>query len=159
MAPKAKAKAFAGEAWEKGLDITDLHMAWDGDLTIRTRLRNGGLLLHEKSGLACDNHICKLNRSVLEPILMGMASSAERKLPSLNDLRNEMQITYRTNCRVGQDVQSAVAGDAVHIRKLLSHVKAKVRRHEVSLDTCPNHASHLSYHINPKPQNPKPYKP
>ncbi|CAE7840314.1 unnamed protein product [Symbiodinium sp. CCMP2592] len=110
-----------------------MHMAWDGDMSIRTRLRGGGMLLHEKSGLSCDNHVCKLNRSVLEPILMGMASSAERKLPSLGDLRNEMQIIYRSNNRVGDEVQASVAGDAIHIRKLLSHVKAKVRRHEVDI--------------------------
>ena len=138
MAPKSRVKGeYEGEANEKGLDISGLHQTWDGDQAIRHRLRNGLAIIHEKSGLAADNNVCKLNRPVLEPILLGMAGTPDRKLPCLADLRNEMQVCFRSNGRTGQAVQDCVVSDAIHIRKLLSHVKTKTRRHEVSLEARP----------------------
>ena len=139
MAPNSKARAkasseFSGEANERGLDITDIHEQWDACVDVRNRLRAGQSLLHPKSGLSCDNSVCRLNRGILEPVLLGMAG-ADRKLPSLPDLRHEMSCCYRANNRVGKEVQEQVVGDAVHIRKLLSHVKSKTRRQEVSLET------------------------
>ncbi|CAE7039892.1 unnamed protein product [Symbiodinium sp. KB8] len=137
MAPNSKARAkasseFSGEANERGLDITDIHEQWDACVDVRNRLRAGQSLLHPKSGLSCDNSVCRLNRGILEPVLLGMAG-ADRKLPSLPDLRHEMSCCYRANNRVGKEVQEQVVGDAVHIRKLLSHVKSKTRRQEVDL--------------------------
>ncbi|CAE7231791.1 unnamed protein product, partial [Symbiodinium sp. KB8] len=68
MAPKSRVKGeYEGEANEKGLDISGLHQTWDGDQAIRHRLRNGLAIIHEKSGLAADNNVCKLNRPVLDP--------------------------------------------------------------------------------------------
>ena len=134
MAPTARVRAeFMGEAYESGLDISGIHEAWDAAVDIRNRLRGGGGILHPKTGLCCDNSTCSLNRSLLTPALLGMSDNPDRKLPSLNDLRHEMLCCYRSNNRVGKEVVEAVAGDAVHMRKLLSHVKSKARRQEVSL--------------------------
>ena len=132
MGPKRASSGFLGEAHEPGLDISNIGQMWDGDEVVRMRLREGGALLHPQSGLACDNRCCCLNKEVLVPILFGMASNAERKLPSIGDLRNEMAICFRLNKRMGPDVQASVAGDAIQLRKLLSFVKGKVRRQEVS---------------------------
>ena len=129
MAPKR----ILGESQEPGLDITDVHLVWDGDMEVRSRLRDGGNILHPSSGLICDNAVCALNSPILGPILCTMASSPDRKLPSVTDLRSEMTILMRFNKRLGPDVQTLVLAESIHIRKLLSFVKAKVRRHEVSL--------------------------
>ena len=55
MAAKAKARARAGElpgeAFEKGLDVSEIHQVWDSDSDIRNRLRGGMGLLHPKTGL------------------------------------------------------------------------------------------------------------
>ena len=149
MAPNSKARAkagseFNGEANERGLDITDIHEQWDACVDVRNRLRAGQSLLHPKSGLSCDNSVCRLNRGILEPVLLGM-SGADRKLPSLPDLRHEMSCCYRANNLVGKEVQEQVVGDAVHIRKLLSHVKSTTRRQEVSLETRSIFSERLLY--------------
>ena len=130
MGPK---KVVTGESQEPGLDITDVHMVWDGCPAIRDRLRSGKSFLDEKTGLACDNMTCALNSDVLNPILAGMGAHADRKLPSIGDLRNEMAICFRLNKRVGPEAQQVVASEAIHVRKMLSFVKAKVRREEVSV--------------------------
>ena len=147
-----------GEAFDRGLDISNIHEAWDADVDIRNRLRGGGGLLHPKTGLCCDNSTCGLNRSLLTPVLLGMSGNPDRKLPSLHDLRHEMSCCYQTNNRVGKEVLEAVMGDAVHVRKLLSHVKSKARRQEVGLEAQPNiikiniHSLIVYIHLNlPKP--------
>ena len=146
MAAKTTKAQFRGEAFEKGLDIAEIHQKWDADSEIRNRLRGGAMsLLHPKSGLTCDNSTCSLNKGLLTPILMGMSANPDRKLPGLNDLRHEMACCFRANNRVGKEVMEAVAGDATHLRKLLSHVKSKARRHEVSLEARPNNKRFASF--------------
>ena len=66
-----------------------------------------------------DNRCCCLNKGILIPILYGMASSADRKLPSIGDLCSEMSMCFKLNKRLDPDV-------------LLSFMKAKARREEVS---------------------------
>ena len=56
----------------------------------------------------------------------------DRKLPSVYDLRHEETILLRMNKRIGPEIQDHVSMDSFHIRKLMSHIKAKVRRKEVS---------------------------
>ena len=127
MAPKQ-----LGEAFEKGLDIEEVHLGWDSSSTIRNRLRDGQPFLHPRTGLGCDNSVCSLNSSVLLPILRSM-STADRKLPSVIDLRTEMSATYNMNQRNSKDDQQTIIGESLHVRKMLSHVKTKCRRQEVSL--------------------------
>ena len=124
--------SFSGEAAEPGLCITDVHQAWDSSCDVRQRLRDGYGLMHPTSGLSCDNSVCVSNSGLLLPLLHCMSESSDRKLPSVGDLRSEMMRAFAVNKRVGPDVQSCVAGEAIHVRKLLSFIKAKVRREEVS---------------------------
>ena len=151
MAPNTKGKAnpsspYAGDAFEKGLNIADIHEQWDSKPDVRGRLRDGGGFLHPHSGLCVDNQVCVLNKSILEPIICGMSSSPDRKLPGVGCLRNEIALCFRANKRVGKDVEACLAGDATHVRKLLSFVKAKVRREEVSLASHLNLLTTVSYH-------------
>ena len=129
---KQREKPFAGEAAEPGLSIEGVFEAWDSKGDIRQRLRDGYGMMHTESGLACDNAVCILNADILLPLLHIMSGSRERKLPSVGDLRSEMAKAFTTNKRVGPDVGAAVASEAIHVRKLLSHVKSKARREEVS---------------------------
>ena len=123
---------FVGEAAEPGLSIADLHLGWDSSSNVRQRLRDGSGAMHSRSGLSCDNHTCKINNDLLLPILHAMSENSQKKLPSVGDLRSELAKLFTVNKRVGGDIQGLVASEAIHIRKLLSFVKAKARRGEVS---------------------------
>ena len=134
MAPKRnRRERDQGEAHERGMDITDMAQQWDAAPDVRARLRGGDFIMHPQSGLNCDNSICVLNKSLLMPILSGMFAS-DRKLPCVNDLRREIAACYDLNKRVGPEVDQSIAGDGIHVRKLLSFVKAKCRRGEVSIE-------------------------
>ena len=118
-----------------GLDIKDIFRAWDGDREIRGRLRESSTFLHPKSESRLDNGVCVLNQGVLLPILTRMSLNPERKLPCVSDLRTEMAQCYGINKRGTNPEDSAtIIADSWHVRKLLSFVKAKVRREEVSND-------------------------
>ena len=136
LAPK-----LLGEAYEKGLETQGLHPRWDAASNIRNRFRDGQAFLHPRSGLGCDNSVCALNSSVLLPILWSMRSSPDRTLPSAVDIRTEMSATYNMNHRTSKDDQTACIGESLHVREMLSHVKTKTRRQEVSialqLSVCP----------------------
>ena len=122
---------FSGEAYEPGLNIKDVHVAWDSCDQIRNRLREGGPVMAPETGLYCDNHTCVINYSLLMPLVIAMEQQ-ERKLPSVYDLRHEETILLRMNKRVGPEIADQVSMDSFQIRKLLSHIKAKVRRKEIS---------------------------
>ena len=118
-----------------GLDINNIHATWDSNAEIRSRLRDGSTFLHPRSESKTDNNTCCLNKPILLPIVEKM-SKGDRKLPSVADLRAEMTAVYTTNKRVdnADDMQTIIA-DSWHIRKLLSHIKAKTRRGEVSAES------------------------
>ena len=139
MAPTSNSKktprAPKGDADQKGLDIGGVHEHWESSPEIRGRLRDGGFVMHPQSGLNCDNAVCTMNKQLLLPILAGMFGD-DRKLPAVGQIRSELACLYKLSKRVGPDVEQSIAGDAIHIRKLLSFVKAKCRRLEVSTDFC-----------------------
>ena len=134
MAPKKSGSnsKFKGEAFERGLDIGGMHKVWDSMDEVRSRLRAGGTIMHEETGLCCDNRVSVLNKQLLGPLLQGMAGLTDRKLPSVGDLRQEIMLCFSLNKRVGKDLDEKVALEAMHLRKLLSFIKAKCRRAEVS---------------------------
>ena len=123
---------------ESGLDISGISQVWDGERELRSRLRNGGPFIHPLSDSKVDNQTCVQNIEVLMPLIARMTMSAERKLPGVADLRMEMQVCYEANKRKDNpEDNAAIIADSWHIRKLLSHVKAKVRRNEVSTEPLP----------------------
>ena len=128
---KGQRAEFAGEAYEAGLNIANIHVSWDSCDAIRNRLRQGGPVMDPECGLYCDNRACILNYSLLLPMVIAMQHQ-DRKLPSVYDIRHEETILLRMNKRIGPEIQEQVSMDSFHIRKLLSHIKAKVRRKEVS---------------------------
>ena len=118
------------ESW---LAIEGLYRDWDAEPSIRGRLRDGRTFLHPDTELKCNNTVCILNAAVLTPVLKLMQQNCERKLPGVSDLRTEMAECYGINKRgTNSEDSSTIIGDSWHIRKLLSFVKAKVRREEVS---------------------------
>ena len=118
----------------KGLDIQGVHEAWQAEKTLWVRMRDGLPFLHPSTGLTADNRVCILNKEILYPMLQAMGQYVDRRLPNVSNLRAEIQQFLENNKRLQPADVANVPGDAIHIRKLLSFVKAKVRREEVSQD-------------------------
>lgn len=117
------------------LDITRLHLEWDACEEIRKSVLEGGGLIAEGKGedikAVLDNQMC------LQPFITRMSLTQSRPMPSVDHLRLEVEALYLKNKR-GQtpEDQPDVIAIAWRIRKLLTYLKMKVRRHEVSSVPC-----------------------
>ena len=113
------------------LDIARLHLEWDACEEIRARLREGGGLMVEGKGE--DIKVVLDNVGPLQPLVTRMSLTQSRPMPSVESLRSEVEALYLKNKR-GQtpEDQPDVIAIAWRIRKLLTYLKMKVRRHEVS---------------------------
>lgn len=113
------------------LDLTNVHMDWDGQPEIRDKLRSGSELISPKGGE--DIPSCTGFAQVLQPLVTRMSLTESRPVPAIEGLRVEIEAVYYKNKRGGnpEDVPDVV-GMAWRIRKLLGFIKMKVRRREVS---------------------------
>lgn len=107
------------------------HTEWDGCEDVRDRLRGGGGLLVDGKGE--DIKVVLSNSSVLQPLVTRMSLCQSRPLPNVDALRDEVEQVYLKNKR-GQtpEDQPDVIAISWKIRKLLTYLKMKVRRKEVS---------------------------
>ena len=115
----------------ESLDLATLHTEWDGCEDVRDRLRGGGGLLVDGKGE--DIKVVLSNSSVLQPLVTRMSLCQSRPLPNVDALRDEVEQVYLKNKR-GQtpEDQPDVIAISWKIRKLLTYLKMKVRRKEVS---------------------------
>ena len=110
---------------------------WDSYPDISRRLRDGGPLLDPMTVKNREDiKTCAMNFDLLAPLLEKVRD-ADRKLPSIDDLRDEIAAILQLNKRQGPDALQMVDETARHIKKLLVFIKTKVRRHEVSTATRP----------------------
>ena len=77
---------------------------------------------------------CVLNHELLAPVCSRMCL-AERKLPTVDDLRDEIVTVLTLGKRQGEDLVVMVEDTAKHIKSLCGLVKLKARRKEVSVAT------------------------
>ncbi len=132
MAPKKRFRAP-----DEKCDISGLAEEWDVDSDTRKRLRDGGPLLDPMTiQNREDIKTCALNFDLLAPLLIRVGL-ANRKLPTIDDLRDQIATILHINKRQGQDALQLMDDSARHIKKLLVFVKNKARRHEVSTATRP----------------------
>ena len=119
------------------LDITDLCPEWDSQDDIRTRLRDGGPIIHPETKESDDVQSCCRNSSLLVPILIRMSTLGSRPLPPLNPLRAEIEALMLKNKRGNAPEEvSSILKASWRIKKLCGFVKMKVRRGEVSTVSC-----------------------
>ena len=113
-----------------------LATAWEGVDTIRARVRElGKLLAHPKSQKIAAMSIAnaKLNKSVLKPALQRLRL-ANGKLPPVDSLIYQCQELYAA---CGREVEpDTKAKDAWTLRRMMSWIKRKAKRMEVSQDVC-----------------------
>ena len=109
-----------------------LSCAWEGDDLIRTRIREQGkLMAHPPSQkiATCSISNAKLNQQVLKPALVRLKQSAG-KIPLIDNLIPECEELY---AKCAREVESdAGAKDAWSLRRMLSWLKRKAKRMEVS---------------------------
>lgn len=113
------------------LDISQLHMDWDGNHVIRDRLREGQQMLVGTG--AEDIPTVVSNVDILQPVITRMSLAPERPLPSVERLRDEIERLYMKNKRGNTPEEMPNIVDLTwRVRKLLVFIKMKVRRKEVS---------------------------
>ena len=132
-----KFRERCSEVASKGppLKITDIHIEWDGDLTIRGRLREGKPFLHEQTEKLEDISTCVKNSEVLMPVLSRMRLLEKKTLPAVEDLREEICKALTLSKRSSQEDLQMVVDTAAHIKRLCGFVKMKCRRGEPSSAT------------------------
>ena len=113
------------------LDLKNLSMEWDANEEIRNRLREGSGLLVDGKGEDIPSIVANLG--VLQPFITRMSLTTTRPLPLVETLRDEVEAIYLRNKRGSnpEDVPDVI-GIGWKIRKMLTYVKMKVRRREVS---------------------------
>ena len=116
------------------LDVKNIHLELDGSEDIRDRLRNGGDLLVIPQKEVVDNIPSVVaNASVLQPFITRMSLLDSRPLPAVDGLRDEVEAIFLKNKR-GETPEDRpdVINIGWQIRKMLTFLKMKVRRGEVS---------------------------
>lgn len=111
-------------------NIEDVALEWDANPELRERLRDGGQALPTPAGQ--DITTCVKNSVLLVPLLTRMSSVKKRPVPSIDQLKDELEALLQKNKRGvdfgGEDIPKC----AWALRKLCGFVKMKVRRREVS---------------------------
>lgn len=117
------------------LNIADVHVEWDADLSIRGRLRDGGTFLNDTKEKVEDIPTCIKNAEILLPLLNRMSGLEKRPVPAVEDLREEICKALTLSKRSSQEDAGMVVDTASHIKKLCGFVKMKCRRNEPSSAT------------------------
>ena len=112
-------------------DISGLAAEWDGVASILARMKNGHDLIRECSEKHVDLRTPATYKDVLKPILGRMMLTRKSKLPSIDDLREQVEVFLQGAKRDPDAAQ--VDRCAWLIRKNLGFIKLKVRRLEVSI--------------------------
>ena len=110
-------------------DAEGLRDEWDSIEALRVRLRSGRPLL---SGTMSEYSInrCTANRDVLIPVLL-RSVACDHKRAEVEPLREEIENLLMMNQR--QFSESHIDDMAWEVRKLLTFIKRKAQRQEVSL--------------------------
>ena len=114
-------------------NIENVFKEWDDSEELRDRLREGGPVLPTPAGQ--DITTCIKNSILLTPLLARMSSDGKRTVPSIDQLKEEIEALLRKNKR-GVDTEGVdVPKCGWALRKLCGFIKMKARRREVSTAT------------------------
>lgn len=110
------------------VDCATLPAEWDANEALRDRLRGGKPLVSDDQGKAIKIPRCVENYELLIPILAQIGGGS--RLAEIDGLREAVAQVYGKNQRqVSEDI---VDGDAWSIRDMVSFIKRKTQRAEVS---------------------------
>ena len=115
-------------------DLDGLSGEWDAIPSIRQRMREGGVLIAEVPDKNVDLKTTSKYNDVLAPVLKRMREVANRKLPAIEFIREEVFKLLQLSKR--EPEEKHVIEFSRVIRKNLSFVKMKARRNEPSEVAC-----------------------
>ena len=119
-----------------GMDVIGLARMWEGTASVRQSVRDTGLLMRMPAGaFLCDSTRpnAVANSDVLIPCLERMAEN-DLKLPYMGPLQEEIELFFRqVHVKVLEKVAYRTAGE---LKKMLSFIKRKANKKEVTKDTC-----------------------
>lgn len=115
------------------LDIEGIWKEWDVDEEMREVFRTETPILD--GPCSTDISTSVKYRYLLIPCLQRMAVHAERQLPSVDPLKEELDALLKHNKQGLETEFIDISNKAWAIKKLLGFVKAKTRRREVSTAT------------------------
>ena len=124
------------------VDVDGLATEWDQAEDIRQRLRDNGLLIHPETKDKIVVKTTSLNNTVLIPILHRMARLDLGKAapsPAVEDLREEVKALMDMHKR--QTDFKTIDDMAWTVRKFVAFLKLKIRKTDVSQETCLHVAS------------------
>ena len=73
------------------VDLNTVHLEWDACQGLRDRLRDAKCLLNTDAKKEESNNACIKNAELLKPLLLRMGSLPKKPLPTVEDLREELQ--------------------------------------------------------------------
>lgn len=118
------------------MDVSGLAGDWEANASVRKSARDTGLLMRVPNGAAlCESSRpnAVANADVLIPCLERMASN-DLKLPYMTPLQDEVEIFFRqVHVKVSEKIAYRTAGE---LKKMLSFIKRKANKKEVTKDTC-----------------------
>ena len=133
---KAESKVAKQTKSEEPCSISGISKEWDQIPELRSRILDGKNVLDPTSTPAREDiNECVINKELLTPLLQKMCVHPSRKVPQIDDLRDEVSDLLTLCKRSGPDLTSMVEETAKHLKKLVGFVKTKARRKEVSTAT------------------------
>eukprot|EP00439_Symbiodinium_sp_Y106_P010355 s4604_g1.t1 len=118
------------------MPVSGLASLWEGVASVRKTARDLGLIMRLPPGAQlCDSNRgnAVANADVLIPCLERMRDN-DLKLPYINPLQEEIELFFRqVHVKVSDKVCYRTAGE---IKKMLSFIKRKANKKEVTKDTC-----------------------
>ena len=113
------------------LDVSGVAAEWDQCDDLRTRLRIGEPMMHPETRNV-DVFGCRLNFSLLSPLVVRMACLDSKPLPPVEAMRTEIETLFVKNKRNSPEDVELIVKSAWRLKKLCGFVKMKTRRQEVS---------------------------
>ena len=128
-------KPAGPDASQKSCSVTGVANEWDTIREVRDRVREGGTVLDPTTKeKTVDIQTCVLNHLLLGPLASRMCL-AERKLPTMDGLRDEVATFLTLNKRQGEDLIVMVEETAKALKSYCVFLKTKAKRKEVSTAT------------------------
>ena len=139
-------QCFSSATW-CNMDCTGMALSWEQNPDVRSLVRkNQKLLVYPEGAKVCEptRSNCVQNEHMLRPLLHKLSRTPAWHLPHLDPLQIELALlSEKLGVRIGD---KGVYAPAVELKKLLSFIKRRVRRKEVTKESGQGLVNHGACH-------------
>ena len=129
------------------MDCTGMALSWEQNPDVRSLVRkNQKILVYPEGAKVCEptRSNCVQNEHMLRPLLHKLSRTPAWHLPHLDPLQIELALlSEKLGVRIGD---KGVYAPAVELKKLLSFIKRRVRRKEVTKESGQGLVNHGACH-------------